>query len=679
MATSRARARLRNTASIIAYVVLAQTATAQEAEFLGTVQLGDSKRDVQTDTATPITVVDQDEINDRQADTIAELIDSVPGVSLVNGSTPQGSGINIRGYGANSVYGTDQKVAVIVDGASVGSEELYRIGTQLFTDPALFRSVEVIRGTVGSFAYGSGIVGGLVQLETVDASDFTNGEVGFNVRQTLQFSSNGDGIASSTILAWQPTENLEFLANLTTREQDDQIDGAGDTIGASAFDLPTGLIKGRYSFGQNSDQSLTFSYNTTVTDENDVPYDTFDTTGGTFGNVDRETQSDTASLQYAYAPIGNDLVDLTVTLSYASDQIDQEYVDGSSTCEADPALCPSPFPDGGFLTVNADHKYETTKLNVSNTSLFDTGSVNHSLLAGVELIRKERLDANSAPGGTDNRIAVFVVDEMEIGDSLSITPALRYETSSIEGSTASNDRSFENDALMGGLSVRYAFGDGFAVFGSAAYTESLPIIDDLDSTELMEQSEKSTTYEIGGSYNQIDVFASGDELSFKTNIYQTTTDDITSYTVEGQRGVIPDRVETEGVEIEGSYTLESGYYMDANANFVEGTEFRKDGTTADWRNVPANSIGLTLGRKFGRELDLSWEIIADAEIKRNDETTDAFAVHNVRATYIPQSGILTDTEIRLGIENLADLDYTSSLATRPAPGRNVKLTVSRTF
>ena len=83
MAMLRTRARLRNTASIIAYVVLAQTATAQEADFLGTIQLGESKRDIQTDTATPITVVDQEEIKDRQADTIAELIDSVPGVSLV--------------------------------------------------------------------------------------------------------------------------------------------------------------------------------------------------------------------------------------------------------------------------------------------------------------------------------------------------------------------------------------------------------------------------------------------------------------------------------------------------------------------------------------------------------------------------------------------------------------------
>ena len=129
-------------------------------EFIGTVELGESKRDVQTDTATPVTRIDKDEIDDRQASSIAELIDSVPGVSLVNGSTPIGSGINIRGFGANGTYGTDQKVAIQIDGASVGSEEIYRVGTQLFTDPYLYKNVEVIRGTVGSFEYGSGIIGG---------------------------------------------------------------------------------------------------------------------------------------------------------------------------------------------------------------------------------------------------------------------------------------------------------------------------------------------------------------------------------------------------------------------------------------------------------------------------------------------------------------------------------------
>ncbi len=674
---------LRNSASIIVYLLISQSAAAQETQFLGTIELGDSKREVQTDTATALTVVDQEEINDRQAGTIAELIDSVPGVSLVNGSTPQGSGINIRGYGANGTYGTDQKVAVQVDGASVGSEELYRIGTQLFSDPALFRSVEVVRGTVGSFAYGSGIVGGVVSLETKDASDFTGGETGTAIRQTFEFGTNGNGAASSTILAWQPTDKLEFLANYTYRQQDNQTDGAGDVIGASAFGLPTWMVKARYSFGQKNDQSVTFSYTDTTVADRDVPYDTFGTTGGSFGNVDRDTVSGTSSLQYAYNPFESEMIDLTVTLSYAAQQIDQTYIPGSSTCEDSSCLRPGDtFPAGGFETVNASHRYETAKLNVSNTSLFSTDVVDHNLLVGIELTRKTRLNADSAPGGTDERAALFVVNEMTIGDAWTITPALRYETSTVVGSTAPNDATYDNDALMGGLSVRYAFNNGVAVFGSAAYTEGLPIIDDLGDLVFMTQSEKSQTFELGVSDDGFDVFKDGDSFAVKANIYQTELWDITSYSGRN-------KVESQGIELETSYTLENGFYVDANANFVTGKEFRPDGTSFDWGNTPADSLRFTVGKKFGKEFDISWETTANREISveaagvrggaPSTTTTPGFFSHNLRATYIPQQGVLEGAEFRFGAENIFDADYRTNLSTRNAPGRNVKFTIAKTF
>ncbi|MEL7541176.1 MAG: TonB-dependent receptor plug domain-containing protein, partial [Pseudomonadota bacterium] len=262
-----------------------ETEASEDGEFLGELTLGQSKREVQTGTATPLTTIKQEEIDDRQANTIAELIDSVPGVTLVNGQTPQGSGINIRGFGANSIYGTDQKVAVLVDGATTGAEEIYRVSNQLFTDPYLYKSVDVIRGTVGSFEYGSGIVGGVVLLETKDASDFTGGEPGFGGALTLGGQTNGDGFNGSGIVAWQPNEKAEFLVNYTYREQDDQEDGNGDEIGNSAFELPSFLVKGRYALDDT--HSIMASYTQSDTADRDVPYDTFVTGTDFFGNVDR--------------------------------------------------------------------------------------------------------------------------------------------------------------------------------------------------------------------------------------------------------------------------------------------------------------------------------------------------------------------------------------------------------
>ncbi|MCX7567314.1 TonB-dependent receptor [Sulfitobacter sp. F26169L] len=675
--TAGTRALLLGTTSILILTLNSGIAAAQEAEgaFLGTLLLGESKREVQTDTATPVTNVDQEEIDDRQAGTIAELIDSVPGVSLVNGSTPQGSGINIRGYGANSTFGTDSKVAVQVDGASVGAEKLYRIGTQLFTDPFLYKSVSVIRGTVGSFEYGSGIVGGVVKLETKDASDLTGGEIGFVFGQTLEFSSNGDGITSSSVLAWQPTQDMEFLMNYTWRDQDNQEDGSGITIGNSAFTLPSGLIKAKYTFGQNRDQSVTFSLSKTTSSDRDVPFDSFTTTSDTFGNVDRDTDSTTAVLRYNFNPADNDMIDLDVVLSYADQQIDQRYVAGSSPLEGTPA------GNGILGLVGADHRYQTTKLAFKSTSLFTTGAVSHDLRTGLEFIRRERLDASTAAGGEDNRVAIYAVDDMRIGDAWTITPALRYETSEITGSTAPNDGTYSNDALMGGLSLRYAFANGAAVFGSAAYTEGLPIIDDLATASAINQTEKSRTFELGASFERADLFQSGDNFAIKGVVYKTRLYDVTSYLVPGVRPPAPalDSIETEGLEVELSYAMDSGFYMDLNANIVNGTEYGPGLPATDWRSSPADSVRFTLGKKFNEELDLSWEVVANRSVETATTSAAGFGIHNLRATYVPQSGVLKDTQIRIGIENAFDRDYAPHLSTRQAPGRNFKVSLSHEF
>ncbi|MEP0316651.1 MAG: TonB-dependent receptor [Hyphomonas sp.] len=649
--------------AIVSAVLLQAPASAQETaesetgEFLGTLTLGESKRDVQTDTATPVTVVDQEEIEDRQAGTVAELIDSVPGVSLVNGSTPTGSGINIRGFGANGTYGTDQKVAIQVDGASVGSEELYRIGTQLYTDPYLYKSVEVIRGTVGSFEYGSGIIGGVVRLETIDASDLTGGETGLAFRQTLGGATNMDGFNSSSTLAIQPTENLELLANYAWREQHNQEDGDDNVIENSEFELPSYLLKARYTAG---DHSLRASYTNSETTERDKPYDSFGTTGGVFGNVDRDTTSETVSLAYNFNPVSNDLINLDAIYTYANQEIEQECVVGSG-------------PMGCFATVDADHRYETTKFTVKNAAYIETGALVHDLRTGIEFIQKERLDASSAPGGEDNRIALFAVDQIDFLGGWTFAPAIRFETSEVEGTLDDGSTaSYDNDALMGGASLRYQFDNGLALFGSYAYTESLPILDDLENEIYMTQPEIGKTYEFGASYDRIGVFDQDDTLAMKANYYHTDQEDNTSYS-----GV--DSIELQGLELEGSYARRDGYYVDVNANIVDAEQTRTDNSITDWTNAPANTARLTLGKRFARLADLSSEFVAADEADRNGTITPGFLTANLRATITPQEGVLKGTSFRFGLENLFDHTYTPLLSTRPAAGRNIKFTVSKAF
>ncbi|GAA6178627.1 TonB-dependent hemoglobin/transferrin/lactoferrin family receptor [Shimia sp. NS0008-38b] len=673
----RARTSIRTALMCGAAAIIASPVWAQDNDTvieLDPIFLGKSKREVQTDIAESETVIGQEEMNDRQASTIAELVDSVPGVTLINGASPQGSGINIRGFGANPTYGSDQKVLIQIDGASVGSEELYRIGTQLYTDPELYKEVTVLRGMGGSYEYGSGAIGGTILLETKDASDFTNGELGFRFRETLQYNSNGDGFTSSSILAWQPTEDFEVLGNYTYRNQGLQTDGSGAIIGNSDFSLPSAALKLRKFFGDAKEHRFELSLSDTNSEALDVPYDSFGTTTDSFGNVDRFTHTQTGVLTYGYNPADNDLIDLSVVLSYANQEIEQSYVAGSSSLEGTPS-----FP---FLLplVEADHQYETTKLTVKNASTFATGNVTHNMRYGAEFSQRDRLDASSAPGGTDERLALFLVDEMDFGNGLILTPGVRYEDQHIGGSGTY----YDNSALMGGISAYYGFQSGWGVFGSAGYTENMPIIDDLGTAAYMTQPEKGRNFELGFSFDNASVFSESDQLGFKVTGYKTDVWDVTSYShTVGTTSYPVTEINTRGLEIEGRYAHASGAYVDLNANIQRGT-FRAPTAPAgdqngDWRGIPADQLRLTLGKRWGETIDLSWEIVADANMSRSTSPTPSQVVNNVRATFRPQSGVLEGAEVRVGLENVFDELYTPHLATRPAPGRTLKLSLAKTF
>ncbi|MCR8825831.1 TonB-dependent receptor domain-containing protein [Pseudosulfitobacter koreensis] len=662
--TRSTRAHLYASTAALITIGAASGAFAQDAEdsYLGTIVLGEGKRAVQTDTAVPVTVVDREEIEDRQAGTVAELIDTVPGVTLVNGTTAAGSGINIRGYGANSTYGTDGKVLVQIDGATKGSEELYRIGSQLYTDPFLYREIEVLRGSVGSFEYGSGVFGGVVRLETIDASDMTRGEVGFVGRQTLEFSTNGDGLASSTTLAWQPDTQFEVLFNYTRRTLGVRTDGDGNPINPDAGDIddPSGLLKAKYTFGAGNDQFVEFSYSKTQQEQFDVPYDQFGTTA--FGNVDRYIENEVATLRYNYNPADRAWLNVTAELLYSDELVESEAI-----------AAPNPLLD-------ADNRYRTTTLRVKNEALFVTGTVDHTLRTGIEFATRDRTDATagSAPGGTKDSVAVYAVDEMRIGDRWTITPALRYESQKITQDPINGNASYDKDALMGGVSVLYAFDSGWSVFGSASYTENLTIIDDLDDPVYIGQSEKGESFEIGVAYDAVDVFRSGDSLALKVNYYNDHLTDLTTYvgrpainTVEG--------VDREGIELEAAYAMANGYYLDANAHVSKGTATLATGARTDWVQNPQDNIRLTLGRKFSDELDLSWELEAAKRYDEGGAVSPGYGVHNLRATYVPQQGVLEGTTMRFGVENLFDQTYQPRLSTRNATGRTFKVTLSTTF
>ena len=101
-------------------------------------------------------------IEQKQADNVAELLNTLPGVSSAGSVRPGGQTLNIWGFGKV------EDVKIIVDGAQKGFQK-YQQGS-VFVEPELLKQVEVNKGP-HDVKFGNGGFGGVVKMETKDAID----------------------------------------------------------------------------------------------------------------------------------------------------------------------------------------------------------------------------------------------------------------------------------------------------------------------------------------------------------------------------------------------------------------------------------------------------------------------------------------------------------------------------
>lgn len=657
-------------ATMLAMQALATVVAAQEAH-LGTITLEESLRKVATETATARTVIDQEELDARQASTLAELIGTIPGVTLTNAATPQGSAVNIRGLGSEAgTYGANSKVSLVVDGVPKGQEEIYRQGSLLVIEPELFKQITVIRGPAESFRFSAGAIGGTIEAVTKDAADFLTDGRRFAFRLKTGYETNGNGRLVTGILAFAPDDRLDVLAFAGYRDSDNYEDGDGRVQADTLFRLPSGLVKVKYRFSDAL--SLTASISQSKDRLRDVNYDLI---GSLFpARVNADISDVTAYLALNYDPLDNDFINLTAKLSFS----DEEIANISDTISSD--------------IYNADNRTKTLSFRIENEARFATGMVRHNLLGGVEIGRRRRssltntgVNSGSAPGGKDEYVALYATNRMEVGN-LTLTPQLRYESQTLtsQGNEAPyrgvpgplNGTDFKKDSWAGAISARYAFDNGFALFGTMAYNENMPIIDDIRDPSKRGLSEQATTYEAGLSYSAKGLMTAEDNLNVKLTGFDTRIWNNTTYTNPAS-----DVVKLHGIEVELSYAHPQ-FYVDFNASRVRG----KWGDGAYFNNAPADAALLRVGKRFlDDQLDLSVEAKHAWSNRRTSSgfgatgPSDSHTVYGLSAAYRPISGPMAGVEFRASVDNLLDRSYQPYLNSRPAPGRSINLSLAKLF
>ncbi|KQT44230.1 hypothetical protein ASG47_16870 [Devosia sp. Leaf420] len=689
----------------------AQNVNATNITLLERLVIGAGAPKVAINTPQAVTVLNQADIDKEQADTTGALFATVPGVTVVGSQRQFGEAFNIRGIGTTENSSDGSRVIINIDGAPKFNEQ-YRMGS-FFSDPELYKQVEVLRGPASSTLYGAGAIGGVINFTTKDASDYLrDGNTGA-LRVKTSLDTNGLGTLTSAVLAQQVTDTFEILAAGNWRRRENVELAKGGELAGSGFDTLSGLIKGTAHFGDNNEQELSLSYQRWTSDAKDQAYAQTGTSS-LFGVTDRAVLDQTAVLHWENPATDNPWVDLKVNLSYSDTQNDQtnhRYALGAPRTVIGP-VNPA-FPQNvtaDSILLDTRYGYKTWQLTADNTIEWIGDGFENYLTTGFAASTQDRtvvrpgtaIALPAHPQGTENKLGIFAQNEFIWAEKLTLIAGARGDFHWVNSTTGAAN--IEDSAFSPKLAAHYELTDNIGVFGSIAHTERLPTIDELysvaaaspgrsapKSTSLGLLKEEANTIEAGFSLSGNDLLTSGDTAALKTTaFYSDLTNLIASNTARPFGGAtVPyygniGKARIYGVEVEASYDAELlyaslAYGITVGDNLVNNTPL----TT-----VPQNKLALTMGiRNVEYNLDMGARltiadqgryIVASGPFGA-DGPADAYATVDLFASWKPETGPLAGTELQLGIDNLFNADYRPNLSIDRSTGRTFKVTLAKQF
>ncbi|WP_449393660.1 TonB-dependent receptor domain-containing protein [Devosia riboflavina] len=691
---------------------VAQNVNATNITLLERLVIGAGAPKVAINTPQAVTVLNQADIDQAQASTMGDLFANVPGVAIVGSQRQFGEAFNIRGIGTTENSSDGSRIIINVDGAPKFNEQ-YRMGS-FFSDPELYKQVEVLRGPASSTLYGSGALGGVINFTTKDAADFIqDGDTGA-LRVKASYDSNGAGTLTSAVLAQQVNETFEILAAGNWRRRNDIELAKGTPLSGSAFNTLSGLVKGTAHFGDNNEQELSLSYQRWFSDAKDQAYAQTGTSAS-FGVTDRTVIDETAVLHWENPATDNPWVDLKVNLSYSNTTNDQ--TNHRATVGGPRTVIGTVLPGVGAVTadnilLDTRYGYKTWQLTADNTVEWIGEGFENYLTAGFQASTQDRsvtrpgtaLALPAHPQGTENKFGVFAQNEFIWAEKLTLIAGARGDFHWVNATTGASN--IEGSAFSPKVSAHYEVTDNIGVFASLAHTERMPTIDELysvaaaspgrsaaKSTSLGLQKESANTIEGGFSLSGNDLLMGGDTAAIKTTaFYSDLTNLIASNTASAPGGVVVPyygnigKARIYGVEVEASYDSELlfaslAYGLTIGDDLVTNTPLTtvaqsKAALTVGIRNVEYDfDIGarLTLADK-GRHV---LQIVQGQNV--GDGTAEAFATVDLFATWKPDTGPLAGTEIQAGIDNLFNADYRQNLSADRSTGRTFKISVAKQF
>jgi heme acquisition protein HasR len=522
-----------------------------------------------------VNVVSREQLDRNPPRHAADMLEETTGVYSAVSQQDPGLSVNIRGI---QDYG---RVNMSVDGMRQNYQQSghqQRNGT-LYVDPDLLSQVVIEKGATSTMG-GAGVIGGIANFRTLDASDLlTDGkEIGGRIRATTGLGGLGNGthfIGSSAFAIGG--EVWDMLVAASERHLGDYDPGTKGSIGElrtgsaahpenatrlknSPVEYSGSVMRSRLiKLGLNlpQDQRLQLSYlvtNVNYTDANMMNVEKADLWDKLGSN---SVRAQNLALDYSYTP-DNPLIDFKAKAYHVDNRNEQ-----------------STLARGISPAYKVTYQTDTYGLQAQNTSLFALGErsvikANYGLEFFYDKVRPNStqtvaegavLDSpdseNMTPKGDRGVASLFTRLDYDYDDWFNVNAGLRYDRYRLRGKTGLETRTFvigttkqigesvhyDVDEEQGrfsptfGLSVKPGLDwmQLFATYGKGwrppAVTETLisgrPHGGGAEFTypNPFLKPETSTTWEVGVNVFKDSLFLDGDRIGAKVSYFDTRVDD----------------------------------------------------------------------------------------------------------------------------------------------------------
>ena len=569
------------------------------------------------ETLAPVTLITREDIEQKQASTVAEVLRTVPGLTLANtGGVGQQTSLFLRG--TNSKH-----VLVLIDGVKVGNATS---GSTPFEHLPLdqVEKIEVVRGPRSSL-YGSEAIGGVIQIFTRKGrgsrAQFSVGVGSHNTRKTNFGVSHGEHDAWFNIgVSTENTDGYDACRDSSCKPGTEQYvdDSGNDDDGYK--NLSTSLRGGA---ALSDAVSIEGNF---LESESETEFDGFPN--------ESETVTRVAGVKLTFND--NETRSSSLTLARSQDQSDS-------------------FKDGTYSST-----FDTTRDQISWQGDVRVNDRNR-LIVGVDYLN-DKIDGGNGGGEYDVGGNDYDVDSR---DNVGVFALWRTQVraNDWEWSLRKDDNEQFGAHNTGSLAWGRDFDEGARITVSYGTAFAAPSFNDLYYPETTYsrgnpalEPEQSKSVNLGFSQTR-------NNGRVAVNFYQTRIDDLIA-------GFDPpkniDKAKITGIEISGD--LRAGGW-DFAASVTMQKSINAD-TKKDLVRRPRRKMDLDVSHRFGK-YRIGANLYSQSGSKDvSDANNDGFATLNLRAAARWHKN--WDAEIK--INNVTDTDFETA-AFYPQDGRNLITTL----